>query len=45
MNKMKMIKLLGVSTLMLSVMTGCGSGSRTQDYTSLVTLDINPSIQ
>ena len=45
MNKMKMIKLLGVSTLMLSVMTGCGSGSRTQDYTSLITLDINPSIQ
>ena len=45
MNKMKMIKLLGVSTLMLSVMTGCGGGSRTQDYTSLVTLDINPSIQ
>ena len=45
MNKMKMIKLLGVSTLMLSVMTGCGSGSLTQDYTSLITLDINPSIQ
>ena len=45
MNKMKMIKLLGVSTLMLSGMKGCGSGSRTQDYTSLVTLDINPSIQ
>ena len=30
---------------MLSMVTGCGNGQSAQKYTSLVTLDVNPSIQ
>ena len=42
---MKKLKLWGISLLAMFLMTGCGSGQSTQKYTSLVTLDINPSIQ
>ena len=42
---MKKLKLWGISLLAMFLMTGCGSGQNVQKYTSLVTLDINPSIQ
>ena len=42
---MKKLKLWGISLLAMFLMTGCGSGQNAQKYTSLVTLDINPSIQ
>ena len=45
MKKTNMIKLLGTGVIMLSMVTGCGNGQSAQKYTSLVTLDINPSIQ
>ncbi len=45
MKKTNMIKLLGTGVIMLSMVTGCGNGQRAQKYTSLVTLDVNPSIQ
>ena len=45
MKKTNMIKLLGTGVIMLSMVTGCGNGQSAQKYTSLVTLDVNPSIQ
>ena len=42
---MKKLKLWRISLLAMFLMTGCGSGQNAQKYTSLVTLDINPSIQ
>ena len=45
MKKIQIPKIIVASIFMLSMITGCGSANKTQEYKSLITLDINPSIQ